>query len=243
MRDKHLSMRTCLARSSCSKKQPLLAWHLSSSPVRLSTFGHALRPPVGEPAAWITEEVKPVPRNIYGVTKVAAEDLCELFHRDYGVPCVILRTSRFFPEPDDEEEVRGRYEDANVKMNELLYRRVDLEDVVSAHICAVERAAEIGFGRYVISATTPFTPGDRDELHLNAPGVLQRRVPRFEAVYASRGWSMFPTIDRVYVNERARHDLGWQPQYDFARAIDRLLAGEDVRSALARAVGSKGYHP
>ena len=71
-----------------------------------SAFGRALTPPEGAPAAWITEEVTPVPRNIYGVTKVAAESLCELFHRHFGLPCLVLRTSRFFPEPDDREETR-----------------------------------------------------------------------------------------------------------------------------------------
>ena len=45
-----------------------------------SAFGRALTPPAGAPAAWVTEDVRPVPRNIYGVTKAAAEDLCELFH-------------------------------------------------------------------------------------------------------------------------------------------------------------------
>ena len=66
-----------------------------------SAFGRALTPAPGAPAAWITEEVTPVPRNIYGVTKTAAEDLCALIHADHGLPVVILRTSRFFPEPDD----------------------------------------------------------------------------------------------------------------------------------------------
>ena len=66
-----------------------------------SAFGRALDPPPGAPAAWITEDVAPVPRNIYGVTKTAAEDLCELFHRLHGLPCIVLRTSRFFPEEDD----------------------------------------------------------------------------------------------------------------------------------------------
>ena len=105
-----------------------------------SAFGRALVPPAGEPAAWITEDVTPVPRNVYGVTKTAAEDLCELVHRDHGLPCLILRTSRFFPEADDRDEVRAAYEDANLKVNELLYRRVDLADVVSAHRLALERA-------------------------------------------------------------------------------------------------------
>lgn len=207
-----------------------------------STFGHALVPPPGAPVAWVTEEVRPVPKNIYGVTKVAAEDLCELFHRLYRLPCLVLRTSRFFPEADDDPSARAAYADANLKANEFLHRRVDVQDVVDAHLLAVEKAPAIGFGRYVVSATTPFTPDDLADLRADAPGVVARRVPRYEEVYARRGWRMPPGIDRVYVNEKARRELGWEPQYDFQWVIESLRAGEDPRSPLARVIGSKGYH-
>src|SRR3954452_2270098 len=80
-----------------------------------SAFGRALTPEAGASATWITEDVVPVPRNIYGVTKVAAENLCELVHRDHGLPVVILRTSRFFPEADDRDEVSSAYEDGDVR--------------------------------------------------------------------------------------------------------------------------------
>src|SRR3954471_15028101 len=83
-----------------------------------SAFGDALTPPAGSPAAWITEDVVPLPKNIYGVTKLAAENLCQLFHRNQGLPCVILRTSRFFPEGDDVPSVRDAYEGDNLKINE-----------------------------------------------------------------------------------------------------------------------------
>jgi len=207
-----------------------------------STFGRALTPPPGAPAAWITEGVAPVPRNIYGTTKTAAEDLCELVHRDHRLPCLILRTSRFFPEPDDRDDVRTAYEDANLKVNELLYRRVDLADVVDAHRLALQRADAIGFGRYIISATTPFTPDDLPELRTDAPAVVRRRFPDYEGVYGRLGWRMLPAIERVYVNTRARQELGWAPRYDFRGALDRLAAGEEPRSALAAEVGAKGYH-
>jgi UDP-glucose 4-epimerase len=207
-----------------------------------SAFGRALTPPAGAPAAWITELVTEIPRNVYGVTKRAGEDLCELVHRDHGLPVVILRTSRFFPEADDRDAVRATHEDANVKVNELLYRRVDLEDVVSAHRLALERAPQIGFGRYIVSATTPFTPSDLAALRVDAPAVVRRLFPDYEVVYAQRGWTMFPTIDRVYVNERARLELGWLPRYDFRRALDRLAVGEEWRSPLSVSVGAKGYH-
>jgi UDP-glucose 4-epimerase len=207
-----------------------------------STFGRALTPPPGAPAAWITEDVTPVPRNIYGVTKTAAEDLCELFFRNHKFPCLILRTSRFFPEEDDHKERRDAYEDLNLKTNEFLHRRVDIEDVVSAHLLALEKARDIGFGRYIISATTPFTRDDLSDLHVNAPLVVKRKFPDYEDEYARRGWRMFHTIERVYVNERARNELGWRPKYDFRHALDRIKAGADPRSPLAQVVGSKGYH-
>jgi len=207
-----------------------------------SAFGRSLTPAAGAPATWITEDVPSIPRNVYGVTKTAAEDLCELVHRDHGLVCVILRTSRFFPEADDRDEVRNAYDDANLKVNELLYRRVDIEDVVGAHRLAIERAPTIGFGRYVISATTPFTRDDLHELAIDAPSVVRRLFPDYERIYAELGWTMFPSVDRVYVNARARRDLGWAPRYDFASALDRLAAGDDPRSPLGVSVGAKGYH-
>ncbi len=207
-----------------------------------STFGRALTPGEGEPAAWITEDVAPIPRNIYGTTKRAAEDLCELIARDYGLPCLILRTSRFFPEADDRDDVRSAYEDLNLKVNELLYRRVDLEDVVSAHVLALERAPLLGFGRYIISATTPFTREDLASIRTDLPSAVRRLFPDFEDLFQVRGWRMFPAIERVYVNERARTDLGWRPRHDFRYALDRLAEHADPFSPLTRAVGQKGYH-
>lgn len=207
-----------------------------------STFGAALRPGAGEPAVWITEDTRCVPKNIYGTTKKAAEDLCELFFRSHGLPGIILRTARFFPEADDDRDLRQRYDDLNLKVNEYLYRRLDLADAVEAHILAAERAKALGFARFVLSATSPFQPEHLAPLRADAPALLRHLFPDYEDVYRARGWTMFPTIDRVYVNRRARDELGWRPRFDFARAIASLRQGDDIFSSLARLVGSKGYH-
>jgi nucleoside-diphosphate-sugar epimerase len=206
-----------------------------------SVFGHALTPGPGEPAAWITEDVVPRVRNVYGATKLAAEHLGELAARD-GLPVVVLRVARFFPEEDDRDDVRAEYADANLKVNEFLHRRVDLADVVDAHLLAAERAPDLGFGRYVVSATTPFTVGDLAELGTDAPAVVERLFPDAVRRYREWGWRLSPTLDRVYVNERARRDLGWHPAHDFRGAVERVAAEGDFRSALAREVGAKGYH-
>jgi UDP-glucose 4-epimerase len=207
-----------------------------------SAFGGALAPAEGQPATWVTEDVAPVPKNIYGVSKIAAEDLCELFYRSKGLPCIVLRTSRFFPEADDNPELRDRYDDLNLKVNEYLYRRLDLTDAVEVHLRAAQRASAIGFGRYIVSATTPFEQEHLARLRTDAPAVVQGLFPDYQEEYDRRGWKMFPGLDRVYVNQRARDELAWAPEFDYRHVLERLKRGENVFSPLAMEVGSKGYH-
>ncbi|MGX4801308.1 NAD-dependent epimerase/dehydratase family protein [Bradyrhizobium guangdongense] len=207
-----------------------------------SAFGSQLRPEAGQAAVWVTEELPSVPKNIYGTTKLMAENLCELFFRERGLPVVVLRTSRFFPEDDDDPAMRSAYSLENAQANELLYRRLDIADAVSAHLLAMARASEIGFGRYIVSATSPFTQRHLAALTRDAAGVVRELYPECAQLYATRGWRLFPAIDRVYVNDRARRELGWRPEFDFAHVLRSLRAASDFRSALAREVGSKGYH-
>lgn len=184
----------------------------------VSAFGAALTPPAGTPAVWLTENVTPVPKNIYGVTKIAAEDLCEIFHRDYGLACLVLRTSRFFPEEDDCTAIRQAYGDD--KVNEYLYRRVDLEDLVSAHLLAVARAPSIGFGRYIISATTPFLPEDLLELRMNAPLAVRRRAPNMKQNTHVAVGKCFPAS--IVCMSTKRHEKIWTG----IRAITSIFAAQ-----------------
>lgn len=214
------------------------AFVMSSS---TTVFGDALVPDPRQPAAWIDESVTPVPKNMYGVTKSAAEDLCQLAHRNHGLACVVLRVARFFPERDDRPDAHEGRSDANVKADEYASRRVALEDAVEAHLLAASAAERIGFGRYIVSATTPFLPRDLGQLRTDAAGVFARRVPGVAEVWARRGWRFPNRVDRVYDNSAARADLGWNPRYDLA-AIAQLVDDENtVQTPLARLVGSKEY--
>jgi UDP-glucose 4-epimerase len=207
-----------------------------------SAFGAALSPGPGEPAAWIDENVAPIPKNIYGATKIAAEGMCELVARKDKLPVIVLRTSRFFPEDDDNAGVRAQYDTLNMQANELLYRRADIDDVVEAHLLAIERAPALGFGRYIVSATPPFTRDDVVALRADAAAVVRGLFPDVDALYAARDWKLLPTLDRVYDSSRASRELGWKPRRDFAFVLDCLRRGEDFRSDMARAIGVKGYH-
>ncbi|MHA7650358.1 NAD-dependent epimerase/dehydratase family protein [Mycobacterium sp. ML4] len=206
-----------------------------------TVFGDALVPPEDQPAAWIDESMAPVPKNIYGVTKVAAEDLCQLAHRNRGLACIVLRTSRFFAEGDDMPHQCGGRSDDNIKANEYAYRRVALEDAVDAHLRAAACAPHLGFGRYVVSATTPFNRDDLTRLRTDAAAVFAERAPLAAAVWQERGWRFPDRLDRVYVNARARHQLGWCPRFDLNAIAARVAAAGPVHTPLSCLVGSKEY--
>src|SRR3954464_3407402 len=104
-------------------------------------ISQAIRSELADHAVWLDETSGPLePRNIYGVTKLAAEQLCRLAHLESGLNCIVLRTSRFFPEEDDTHRALSG---ENMKANELLHRRLTVEDAARAHIAALDRAPEI----------------------------------------------------------------------------------------------------
>ncbi|KAF2149309.1 NAD dependent epimerase/dehydratase family protein [Myriangium duriaei CBS 260.36] len=209
-----------------------------------TTFGAALSPGPTKPAVWIDEAVVPVPKNIYGVTKVAAEDLCHLFHRQTGLPIVVLRTSRFFPEEDDDEERRREVGGDNLKVLELASRRVDVEDVVRAVVAGVEKVEEVRWGTYIVSAPTPFKR-EGDEVGLlngRAREGFEKAVPGVGERMDRLGWGWQKRVDRVYDSSKAVRQLGWRPLYTFERALELLEEGKDYRSELTHKVGKRGYH-
>jgi len=207
-----------------------------------STFGDSLRPKENKSAIWVTEELRSSPKNIYGVTKNASEELCQLYFRNEKLPCIILKTSRFFLEKDDDLEKRSKYGDLNIKVNEYLNRRLDIEDAVTAHLLALKKVEEIGFDKYIISSTTPFIKSDIVELNRDACKIVKKIYPEYEDLYKRKGWKMFPKIGRIYVNEKARKDLNWNPKYDFKYILNCLKEERDFKSKLAREIGIKGYH-
>jgi nucleoside-diphosphate-sugar epimerase len=177
-----------------------------------------------EPAAvFLDETFGPLePRNIYGATKLAAEHLCRTFFIERRLPCVVLRTSRFFPEDDD--TLRG-LSGENLKANEFLNRRLTVEDAARAHLAALEKAPAIGFGDYIISALTPFARADAAALKSDAEAVIIRLFPQAPELYARRGWSLPTSIARVYDSRKAARDLGFTCKTDFAAILDALERG------------------
>ncbi len=182
-----------------------------------------LRQGLAGKAVWMTEEHGPLePRNVYGITKLAAEHLCRLVHRERGLPVVILRTGRFFPEDDDtDRDLSG----PNIKANEFLNRRLTVEDAAEAHVAALENAPGLGFGTFIVSAPPPFSPEDCDALGRDAAAVVSRYFPEAPGLYARAGWTLPARIDRVYVPSAAEARLGFRCRTDFAAVLAALAGG------------------
>lgn len=176
-----------------------------------------------EGAWWMDEDFGPLePRNIYGITKLAAEKALALVARESGLSVAILRTGRFFPEDDDTHAVPSG---PNLKANELLNRRLTVEDAAEAHVVALERATEFACETFILSAPPPFAREEAGELARDARAVIARHFPDAEALYAEAGWVLPERIERVYDPAKAERLLGWRARTDFASVLDALRSG------------------
>jgi nucleoside-diphosphate-sugar epimerase len=183
----------------------------------------AIRAETAGEAVWLDETSGPLlPRNIYGVTKLSAEHLCRLAHLEHGLACMVLRTARFFPEEDDTHRALSG---TNMKANEFLNRRLTVEDAARAHLVALEKAPEIGFGTFILSAPTPFSRVDVAGLKADAPAVIGRYFPEAAELYARQGWHLPKSIGRVYDAALAERVLGFRCETDFAAILAALRDG------------------
>jgi nucleoside-diphosphate-sugar epimerase len=177
-------------------------------------------------AIWVDETLGPLaPRNIYGVTKLAAEGLCRLFATQHGLNCIVLRTARFFPEDDDTQRHPSG---ENLKAIEFLHRRLTVEDAADAHVLALARAPTLGFGVFIISAVSPFSRADAAMLKSDAADVIATYFPDAPDLFERRGWVLPSRIGRVYDSGHAERVLGFRCRTGFAEILDALREKRDL---------------
>ena len=177
-----------------------------------SVYGEALVPTDAR-AVWVTEDVVPRPRDIYDITKLAAEQLCRDVARDGGLSVLCLRTGRLFPEPP------------NIAAVHRLSRGADVRDIAAAHLLALDAPTDLHYETFNIAARSPFTEADLPALLDDAAPVVQRAFPLAAEVFARRGWALPHRIDRVYVIQKAERVLGYRPRYNFGELLRELQAG------------------
>jgi len=191
-------------------------------------ISQAIREERQEEAVWLDEATAPLePRNVYGATKLAAEQLCRVQHLEHGIACIILRTARFFPEEDDMAHAQATA-GANTKANELLHRRLAVRDAAEAHVVALERAPALRFETFVLSAPTPFRREDARDLKRDAASVVTRYHPEATELYRRAGWSLPTSIGRVYDATHAERRLGFRCSTAFGSVLTALRDGQPM---------------
>ena len=156
-------------------------------------------------AIWVTEELETNPEDIYDITKIEAENLCQ-GASSAGMDVVVLRMSRCFKEPE------------NLIAFYRLYRGIDVRDAAEGHWLAATRPLK-GVHVLILSGKTPFKISDIKLLWKYPWRVIDERAPGFREAFLQRDWEMPSRIDRVYVIEKAKSILGFKPKYDYRMFI------------------------
>ena len=160
-------------------------------------------------AVWITEEVVTKPRDIYDITKIAAEELCKDFFDGETLQTMSLRVSRFWDEPLDK------------KVFYRMYRGVDVSDVALAHQLALNTVID-QFEAFNISAQSIFSASDLPDLKTDLYALLEKRIPILLEFFEKRKWALPTSIDRVYVIEKAKKILHYNPVFNIHKMMEEL---------------------
>ena len=112
------------------------------------------------------------------------------------------RVARFLPEED------------NLKINHRLYRGLDERDGAEALNLALEHTFS-QFETFNIASTSTFSKDDLVKLKDNPIEVILKLYPTAADTYKLKGWSFPKSIDRIYIIDKARSMLGFNPRYTF----------------------------
>ena len=139
-------------------------------------INRAVRDEATDAAVWLDETSGPLaPRNIYGVTKLAAEGLCRLHAVQNGLSCVVLRTGRFFPEEDDTHRTLSG---ENLKANEFLHRLSDGRGCGGRSYRGAGAGAAAGLRNLCALRADSFQPNGHGGAEDKCPGCDRPLLPR-----------------------------------------------------------------
>jgi nucleoside-diphosphate-sugar epimerase len=160
------------------------------------------------------------PGDIYGWTKLAGEELCQLYGRTHGIPSVGLRFGMFVPEPFFRYGIR------------LLYGGVDTRDVVRSVLASIDAltSGTITWGAFNVESALPFQDEDADQLSRDPLPVLDAYYPGTSQLLRERGVDRLAPITVRYPMTHAEQVLGFRPECNVEQWMDELRRRPDERA-------------
>jgi nucleoside-diphosphate-sugar epimerase len=185
----------------------------------MGVYGESRRVGEGEPAVRLHEDLPLLPADIYGASKVVAEELSRYFARR-GVAGAALRYGMFVPEPFHHAGIR------------FLYGGVDERDVASANLLALRRLLDgppnAHLGGFNIESALPWDATDLQLLREAPMQAIARHWPDAPALVERAGVAPWGPINEWYDINRAKDVLGWKPRWGFEEYLAALRDGREA---------------
>ena len=184
----------------------------------MGVYGESLEATAGS-WAWVHEDLPTLPKDVYGVSKVLAEELGRFYVRIGAMRVVALRFGMYVPATFEHYGFR------------LLFGGVDERDVARSVLLALEHAPPHGFDAFDIMADTPFVPEDARAMNDDPLAVIESYWPGSIELFEQRRvdarsfiWARF-----LWPVDKAKAELGYRPAWGFDTFLDALRTGDTAR--------------
>jgi nucleoside-diphosphate-sugar epimerase len=184
----------------------------------MGVYGKSLEAPADR-WAWVHEGLPTLPTDIYGTSKVMAEELGRMHGRTGAMRVVALRFGMYVPASFEHYGFR------------LLFGGVDERDVAQSVLLSLEHEPDGGFEAFDIFADTPFEPEDARAMHEDPLAVIERYWPGANDLFRENGidplehiWARF-----LWPIDEAKRRLGYRPRWGFAEFLDAVRENDRSR--------------
>jgi len=168
------------------------------------------------------EDMKPMPVSPYGVTKLAAEHLCYLYHKNYGVPVVSLRYFTVYGPRQRPDMAFSKFIRAILRDEEIIVYGdgeqtrdfTYIEDIVDANIAAMD--AQVVGDVINIGGGSRITVNDTIRIIEKITG----KKARTKCIEKQKGDVRHTGADI----SRAKSVLGYKPAFDLEKGIANEIA-------------------
>lgn len=160
-------------------------------------------------SAWLLDENTPVnPYDIYDLTKLQGEQLCELYTKLYNLPTIRLRVAKFYEGPN-----KCEFE------TDKLTKGTDIKDVCQAIRLALE--CNLKDEVFNIASSIDFTEQELIDLVSNPEKVILTRYPHAAELFQKEEWVYPKSIKKVIKADKAKKLLGFKPEYSFESFLEK----------------------